>query len=963
MTTEAWQRVRALFQSALEQPPETRAAFLSTACAGDEAVLREVESLLAAHVAAGGFLETPAFRLADGSPPVVAPALKAGDRLGAFDVIGSLGAGGMGEVYRARDSKLGREVAIKLLPRAFASDPQRLARFERESRLLASLNHPNIAAIHSVEQIDGLQVLVLELVEGPTLADRLRRGALPVREALEVARELSGALEAAHERGIVHRDLKPANVKITPSGRIKLLDFGLAKERVGSDPDARSDARTAADETTDGLVLGTSGYMSPEQARGKPVDKRTDIWAFGCVLYEMLTGTRAFAGETPSDTIAAVLERQPDWTALPGTTPAGVRRLVQRCLEKDPDRRLHDIADGRIEIDDLEDSRDRLQSDASSGTARRRLTTLAGAAAAAAVLVAAGWWLEAHAFTEPPAARMTRFTWTLPAGLHLDSPPTVSPDGQHVAFTALAGAGHPARLYVRPLNTLDARPIPGTEDARQPFWSPDGRSLGFFARSRLMKVAIDGGAPVEICPVPNARGGAWSRTGVIVFSPNTIDWGLMRVSAAGGPVEPATLLDSTQGENAHRWPAFLPDGIHFLYFVRSVVAERRGVYVGRVDRPATTPGEPLFRSESEAVYASIPGRRDGVLLNAANAHIEARPFDPDRRVLTGDPTTIDIPAAGLSLYHASMLSVSADTLAHVGSSIPFGQRLASSGRNGEDLDLWGQRGTQNWPRLSPDGRRLAWQLLDAIPGSPDLWVEDLERGTRHRVTRDGAAGVMPVWSPDGGRLAFVTGTLPKPVLVTASADGTGATSPVPCPRARCEPTDWSADGRWLLTTVRDQGGTDVWMLAVGAGAASRPLLAESYPERDARFSPDGRLVAYVSEETRSPEVMVQTVDEPRRREVISVGGGNQPVWSRDGNELFFVDLEGALRSARMKRAADGRPIFDRALPIDVPRIGTGHFATQYDVSPDGRRIYFLDRRLDPAPAEFGVVLGWRALLE
>jgi Tol biopolymer transport system component len=310
-----------------------------------------------------------------------------------------------------------------------------------------------------------------------------------------------------------------------------------------------------------------------------------------------------------------------------------------------------------------------------------------------------------------------------------------------------------------------------------------------------------------------------------------------------------------------------------------------------------------------------------------------------------------------------MLSVTADALAHVESSIPFGQRLASIGRQGEDVKLWEQRATQNWPRLSPDGRRLAWQLLDAVPGSPDLWVEDLDRGTRHRVTRDGAAGVLPVWSPDGNKLAYVTGTLPKPVLVTASADGTGPTSTVPCPRGRCDPTDWSADGRWLLTTVRDQGVTDVWMLAVGAGEVSRPLLAESYPERDARFSPDGRLVAYVSEETRAPEVMIQALDEPRRREVISVGGGNQPVWSRDGSELFFVDLEGALRSARMRRAADGRPLFDRSLPVNVPRIGTGHFATQYDVSPDGRRIYFLDRRLDPAPAEFGVVLGWQGLLK
>jgi serine/threonine protein kinase/Tol biopolymer transport system component len=958
-----WERVRAIFHAALEQPADARVAFLSSASDGDEDIRREVESLLAAHRASDGFLESPAVDL--DADVVGAPSqLEAGDRVGNFEVIGPLGAGGMGEVYRARDVQLRREVAIKLLPRALADDPRRLTRFERESRVLAALNHPHIAAIHSIEHADGLHALVMELVEGPTLADRLRHGALEWREALVLARELAGALEAAHDKGVVHRDLKPANIKFSSSGRLKLLDFGLAKELAERESAAVPSASQPADvlKTIDGLVLGTCAYMSPEQARGLPVDKRTDVWAFGCLLFEMLAGRRAFAGETVSETITAVLEREPDWSALAEEIPQTVRRLLRRCLEKDPHQRLHDIADARIEIDDALAPADANTQPSSEARIRKRAVKLASIVALAAGCVALGWWLRNTAMNDVSVQPVTRSTWPLPAGLGLDSPPAVSPDGKHVAFTAFGG-GASRRLFVRPLSSLEAKAIAGTEGAKHPFWSPDGRSLGYFAPGKLMKVAIDGGAPVEICAAMDGRGGAWSTNGVIVFSQHLIDLGLSRVPAEGGQVEPATLLDRAQGENSHRWPVFLPDGVHFLYFVRSLRTERRGVYVGRVDRAAAAPGAPLFRSESEALYATLDRAGRGVLLSPANGRLEARPFDARQQRLVGDPTTIDLSVSEGTPYHPAMFSVSDDVLAYVSAPIPWGQRLAAIDRNGEHLKLSEERASINWPRLSPDGRRLAYQRVDGIAGSPDLWVEDLERGSRLRITKDGAVGLLPVWSPDGRQLAYVTGTIQKTTIVIAAADGTSVSSIVPCPGTRCLPTDWSPDGRSLLANVYGSTGADVWTLSISNGGTSRPLLAESYVERDGRLSPDAHLVAYVSEQTGRAEVSVRTVDGPVARDVLSFGGGDQPVWSRDGRELFFVDPQGSLRGVTVSRAPDGRPAFGRAVQLEVPRIGSGHWGTQYDVSPDGRRIHFLDRHIDAPPSEISILLGWRALLK
>ena len=952
-----------MFHAALDLPADARAEYLERACAGEEDTRREVESLLAAHGGSEGFLERAALDLSPAS--AAPPALQPGDRVGNFEVIGSLGSGGMGEVYRARDAQLRRDVAIKLLPRAVASDPQRLARLERESHILAALNHPHIATIHSIESAHDQHALVMELVEGPTLDERLKRGPLPWSEALAVARELASALEAAHEKGVVHRDLKPANVRFTASGRLKLLDFGLAKEVAQHDPMAAVPARAPANvmATTDGLIVGTCAYMSPEQARGAAVDKRTDIWAFGCLLFELLAGKRAFAGQSAGEIITAVLNREPDWALLPDPMPPSIRRLLRRCLEKDPHHRLHDIADARIEIGDAMQADDVDARGLERRRVRDRTLVLASIIAIVAASLATGWWLRATRFQPPATPRVMRNTWHLPAGAVLGSAPVASPDGRHLAFTR-SEEGQPNRLWVRPLSALDATVIPGTEGAAHPFWSHDGNALGFFSRGRLMKVAFRGGAPVEIAMAPDGRGGTWSRSGVILFSPNLIGAGLSQVSADGGDVQPATLLDTSHGENSHRWPVFLPDGVHFLYFVRSTRSERRGVYIGRVDRPAATPRQPLFRSESEAHYVTLDDGT-GVLLTAANGHLEARPFDPQRRALTGDPRIIDIPASLQTPYHPSMLTASADVLAYVSAHVPFGQRFASVRRDGTSLTVRERRLILNWPRLSWQGRHIAYQDLDGIAGSPDLWVEGLDRGNRYLLTKEGAPGMMPVWSPDGSRIAYLSGSFAKSVLLIAAADGTGPTVTVPCPGLRCLPSDWSRDGRWLLATVHVATGADVWLLPVDGQGTARPLLAESFVERDARFSPDGDLVAYVSEESGFPEVSIQRIDGTPARDVISVGGGDQPVWRGDGSELselFFVDPQGMLRSVSARHAPGARPVFGKPTRLNVPRIGFGHLGTQFDVSPDGQRIYFFDRRRDPAPSEIGLVVGWSTLV-
>ena len=940
-----WSRVRQLFHDALAHPSSARKAFVDAAGQHDSETRNEVRSLLAAHAQAGPFMEAGDVRPLDVRGPA-APTLRAGDQVSRFQVSETLGAGGMGEVYRARDLQLGRDVALKILPPKMAHDPELLARFERESRVLAAIDHPNIAAIHSIERVDGLHLLVLQLVEGVTLAERLKQGPATPAEALDIASQLAQALEAAHDSGIVHRDLKPANVKVSSGGHVTLLDFGLAKER--------HSGRADHHETVTGVILGTWGYMSPEQARGLPADKQTDIWAFGCVVYELLTGRPAFASDSPSDSIAAVLEREPDWSALPFDISPRIRLLLRRLLEKDRANRLHDIADARLEIDDVRNGDTSIE--AVPTDRRWRLLPLVAAGLVLAVAaLATGWWAGERRAPVSGTA-MTRFTWMLP-GMLLESAPAVSPDGRRIAFAA-SKTGEPPQLFVRNLGELDVRSIAGTQFAQHPFWSPDGTALAFFARGALMRVTLDGGVPVTIARSSGEpKGGTWGRDGTILFAPAQIENGLWRVPSSGGTPEPVSVLATADGDNAHRWPVFLPDGVHFVYFVRSEVAERRGVYLGRIDRPGT-PGTMLFHSESEAVFDRI-NEREGLLLNASNGYVDVRHLDL-ARLTVDDPKRLVVPAGGNTPHHSAMISVGAGVLAHLSIPLPYGARLASAQLSGDDIRIEPERGIINWPRVSRDGTRLATARLDPFTGTADLWIDDLARGTRTRATHEHIAARLPVWSPDGLRLAYVSG-FTAPTLMVTAADGTSTATIIPCPGKQCEPTDWSSDGQSLVVQVPKDGQSDVWLVPVNRTGEARPLLSAPYAERDARLSSDGRLLAYVSEESGRAEVSVRSLDGTPRRIVVSPGGGSQPVWLGDGRTLAFVDPGGALQLVSVQREVDARIVTGLPRRPPVPSIGAGHFFAQYDVTPAGR-VYYIERQPGPSPNEIGFILGWRDLL-
>lgn len=958
-----WDRVRSLFHLTIQRPRAEWSTFLKEACAGDETLRGEVESLLAAHGRAGEFLERAPMPVLRGV--LAAAPLAPGIRLGAFAITGTLGAGGMGEVYRARDTRLGRDVAVKLLPSVVADDPGRRARLERESRLLAALNHPHIAAIHSVEEIDGRLALILELVEGPTLADRLSSGPIPIDEALQIAGQLAEALEAAHGKGVVHRDLKPSNVKITSGGTVKLLDFGLAKATPNAVHEGDAQPGSAdADPTHDGVILGTGAYMSPEQARGQPVDKRTDIWAFGCVLYEMLTGRRAFSGNTISDTIAAILDREPDWTALPPAVPPEVHRLVRRCLQKDRHRRIHDIADARVDIEEVWNG---ASAPAASPTraiwaTRRTLAILVLTLVVAGLgLSLVAWRVGSRAADPSDTPSLTYVTLPLPDGIGLQSPPTAAPDGSSVAFVGSDGNGR--RLFVRRLAAPEFRAIPGTEFAADPFWSPDGQWLAFFARGKLKKVAVDGGAPVDIADVSDARGGSWGRAGTIVFTPHLIDSPVYRVSANGGVPEPVTRLEDPRGDNSHRYPVFLPDGVHFLYFVRSFEDGRRGIYVGRADRTADAPGARLIESEHAALYVPLESDSVGAVLTVVADGVQIQRFDASARRLVGHPQLVNVRAGVGTPWAPAMIGASQATLAFAATSISRGTRLMSAARDGSDVQILSERESYNWPRLSPDGTRVVVQRVDGLRGTPDLWVKDLTRGTETRVTSPPNHGALPVWSPSGDRLAFLWGRVSNAGIGIGSSDGTSAILSRACPE-RCEPSDWSPNGRTLILTVRTAQGSDVWAMpveATGEDDVARPIFAERFNERDARISPDGEWIAYVSDESGREEVSVRRMSGGERT-VLSPAGGHQPVWRRDGAELFYVDPQGILSAVAVRRRAGGRLVPGVPVRLGVPPIGVGHWGTQYDVTRDGSRVYFLDREQPVPPTRIEVILGWTALV-
>jgi Tol biopolymer transport system component len=932
--------------------------------------------------------------------------LDPGTRLGAHEIVGLLGAGGMGEVYRATDTRLKRDVAVKVLPEAFAGDSDRMARFQREAELLASLNHPNIAGIYGLEQADPstgsgqapMIAIVLELVEGETLADIIARGPIAVVDALPIAHQIAEALEAAHEKGVVHRDLKPANIKITAEGRVKVLDFGLAKmldpaEAGGAKPSAMSMSPTLSVHATyAGVILGTAAYMSPEQARGKPVDRRTDIWSFGCVLFEMLAARQTFeGGETVTDTIAAIIKNEPDWTVLPGDTPPHIRALLKRCLQKDPKRRLRDIGDARLEIEEGATGAGPAQSDVAQGfsaqgrsdVAKRRLL-VPWIVASVAALVAAALAAVILGHREPRDPGAVHFSITAPEGMTIGhSTPqrgakvpaahyAPSPDGRRLAYVMYKGDDNP-QLWVRRLDAASGQALPGTDDASFPFWSPDGRFIAFFAQGRLKKVDANGGAPQTICDAAAGEGGTWNATGDIVFTPDETS-GLFKVSASGGEPTAVTTLDAARGETSHRWPQFLPDGRHYLYLARTekvkgapsgmnAANDAWSIYAGSLGAADRTL---VVRGVVRAVYAS------GHLMFVRDTTLMAQAFDANALRLTGEPVPVaeEVP---LNVANARSGFAVADTvLAYRHGAAAGGTALLTwFDRNGKRLDSVAAPDNYAIVRLSPDGRMLAAYKTEGsvtFSVSGDLWTLDLTRGgVMSRLTftadqpKDG-----PLWSPDSSSVVFGSGTAASSPQVTdlyrKRANGVSDAELLLKGASPVRPTSWSSDGRYVAFNQTDRKGhTDIWLLPMYGDRKPVPFLQTSFDELNAAFSPDGRWIAYQSDKGGAFDVYVRPFPSGDREWRISQNGGEVPHWRADGRELFFIPRGAGIMAAPITLS----PVFEPGVPVklfDVALRFNFNYGA-YSVSPDGQRFLVIDSssvsQTSGAPT-IEVVVNWPA---
>jgi len=957
--------VKALFQAVVERPADERDAFLAAATGDDTALRREVESLLTSDASDRSFLDrlpvASASVLAEplaALPTAMDPSqsegvLAAGRRLGPYEIVAPLGAGAMGEVYRARDTKLNRSVALKVLPERFALDPDRAARFTREAHVLATLNHPNIAAIYGLEEWSpstgsgqsAVKALVLELIEGPTLADHIARGPIPVEEALTIARQIAEALEAAHEKGIIHRDLKPANIKIAGNGVVKVLDFGLAKVwdgAVQSDLSALPTlTKTALGERT---ILGTPAYMSPEQARGQSLDKRTDIWSFGCVLYEMLTGRAPFTGATVSDTLAAILEREPVATLLPADTPSGIRRLMRRCLQKDRRRRLQAAGDAALEIDDAcAESEEPQDVYVTASRNRERLVWIV----ATLILSTIALTLGISYLRTPADLADLRVEITTPS---TDAPTSfaISPDGRRLVFVAYDQGQ--ARLLLRPLDATTAQPLAGTEGATYPFWSPDSRTLGFFADGKLKRIDIRGGLAQTLASAPGGRGGTWNPDGRIVFAPTAVG-SLSTVPSSGGDVATVTVVDRRH-QASHRFPQFLPDGRRFLFFVQGP-PDTQGVYLGALDSPKT---QRLTAADSAGAY--LPG---GWLLFLSQGTLVARRFNSTAGELTGDPITVADPV-GLDVSNFSgAFSVSREGIVAY-RSIGTGRRqLIWFDRTGKRLGTLGEPDENELvaPSLSPDGLRVAAHRT--LLGNTDIWIFDVARATR--FTFDANKDLFPIWSPDGRHIAFDSNRSGHRYFYQKRSDLAGAEIPfLETPEDKVL-NDWSPDGQSILyVTPNDpKTGADIWYVPLSGDRKPIPFVVTPFLERAGQFSPDGRWVAYQSNETGRYEIYIRSFPGPGGQQQVSTSGGIQARWRSDGQELYYIAPDGKLMAVSI--TMHGTAI-EPGTPVALfqTRIwGGGTNATlgpQYDVSRDGR--FLLDTAVeDVAMAPITLLLNWK----
>jgi serine/threonine protein kinase len=887
--------------------------------------------------------------------------LTSGTKLGPYEVVSPLGAGGMGEVYRARDQTLGRDVALKVLPAAFASDPERMARFRREAQVLASLNHSRIGAIYGFEDSGSVHALVMELIEGPTLAGRIARGPVPLDEALPLAREISEALEAAHERGIVHRDLKPANIKITPDGNVKVLDFGLAKAVEGdaTSTDIQNSPTISRVATQAGIILGTAAYMSPEQAKGKQVDRRTDIWAFGCVLFEMLTATRPFEGETASDALAAVIRAEPNWALLRSTTPQAIRSLLQRCLKKDPKQRLQAIGDARIAIEEILSG---TPSDASSSVSEAHARRLVPWAIAAAALIVAGLFAAGYFVRKPqplPAIVSqiasppnTKFVFN---GIN-PGPPVLSPDGGQVAFSA-AGSDGRQLLWIRPLNHPAAHPLEGTDGAMFPFWSADSRSLGFFTNGKMNRIDLAGGPPVGLCDIAIGRGGTWGADGTILFTPN-VSSPVFRIAASGGTPQPVTMINGAENERSHRWPQFLPDNKHFLFFAQKAVVGNGGVYVASLDGGAP---KLLMQNESNAVYSTL-----GYLLFVRQGNLMVQRFDASHLRLDGEAVALvehvgvnaitsraifDVSGTGILVYEAG--NATGDT-----------DQLVWYDRTGKQIEATGTTGLFVEPSISADGSKLAISgLLGGTRNGLSIWLFDLARATKTRLTFPPASDRQPSWAPDGKSLAFVSNLTGPPHIYLSAADGTGTPTSLTAGDVSEFAPRFTADGRYLLferLAEQPNSRREIWGVLLSGDRKAFPVIQNQFDSYAPALSPDGKWLAYESREGR-PEICVIPFLHGAGKWQVSTAGGLQPRWRRDGRELFYISTDNKIMAAEITEQQSSLLIgkVQSLFQIDPVRSAGG---SPYDVTADGKKFVVASVASSQGSEPLTLVVKWPALL-
>jgi len=880
--------------------------------------------------------------------------LAAGTRLGPYEIIAPLGAGGMGEVYRARDARLSREVAIKALPAEFAQDPERLARFEREAKLLASLSHPNIAGIYGLEEAGGARYLALEFIAGESLDARLGRGPLPLEEALDVARQIAAGIEAAHEKDVIHRDLKPGNVMLSTSGTVKVLDFGLAKsgaaDRAGSDPNLAASPTMTFAATQAGVILGTAAYMSPEQARGRAVDKRTDVWSFGCIVYECLTGRQAFGGETVSDIVARILQTEPEWRALSGNVPERLRALLARCFEKDARRRLRDIGDARIEIEDVLAARR-----SSSGTVRTAVAARGGrpwaAIAATAVIVAAASGLLPRLFTRSATAPAARFEVAAPKGQTLAGGASVvalSPDGRMLAMTAQDSSGTLA-LWVRPLDELVPRRLPGTEGVRQVFWSPDSRWIGFFANDRsLFRIAVDAGTAERICDTKAARGGAWAKDGTILLAPFS-NGGIFRVPASGGTPVQVTRPDSAHGITGHRFPLFLPDGKHFLFSTVPADADGKvGICVGSI---GGGPIREIGRSESGVAWVG-----PGWLVTTRNLALVTWKFDARSLKVVGEPVVIGDALVASGYSGGPLMSAAGDgTLAFMTrEDIPVRATWydVATGRKLGEPPL--ATGVYGFLALAPDGHHALLSDLND-PTRADLVLADLDRGVVSHLSQSPENVGGAVWSKDGTQIAYLDQTS-RAIKVHSLADGS-THDLLADDRAFKRVYAWMPDGSALIYGRLDAVTKwDIWMLPV-AGGPPKPVLRSPANDENAGVSPDGRWLEYQTDESGVSEVCVAPLATPGLKYQVTIGGGAGG-FAYDGRRFYAVSTKepNLIRVAAIRTG----PTFSLG-PLE-PAFRLPEGSSNWDLAHDEQRLLVLMPTEKPAPQAATVLQNWRSAI-